>query len=93
MLRMVGNALVFSPAMSEAFIDVKPDEVSHATALNNSLRQSFGASSITILVVLADLPASFVSGMRLSMWTTVLLVCLMMFFFILYLRQSPRKDA
>ena len=53
MLRMIGNALVFSPAMSEAFVDVLPDEVSHATALNNSLRQAFGASSITILIVLS----------------------------------------
>lgn len=88
MLRMIGNALVFSPAMSEAFVDVSPDEVSHATALNNSLRQAFGASSITILIVLSNIPATFTAGMRLSMWVTVGLVLLMLTFFGLYLRKD-----
>lgn len=92
MLRMIGNALVFSPAMSEAFVDVRPDEVSHATALNNSLRQAFGASSITILIVLSNIPATFTAGMRLSMWITVSLVLLMLIFFSLYLHQNSRKD-
>lgn len=88
MLRMIGNALVFSPAMSEAFVDVRPDEVSHATALNNSLRQAFGASSITILIVLSNIPATFTAGMRLSMWVTVGLVLLMLTCFGLYLRKD-----
>lgn len=88
MLRMIGNALVFSPAMSEAFVDVSPDEVSHATALNNSLRQAFGASSITILIVLSNIPATFTAGMRLSMWVTVGLVLLMLTCFGLYLRKD-----
>lgn len=88
MLRMIGNALVFSPAMSEAFVDVYPDEVSHATALNNSLRQAFGASSITILIVLSNIPATFTAGMRLSMWVTVGLVLLMLTCFGLYLRKD-----
>ena len=88
MLRMIGNALVFSPAMSEAFVDVLPDEVSHATALNNSLRQAFGASSITILIVLSNIPATFTAGMRLSMWVTVGLVLLMLTCFGLYLRKD-----
>ncbi|GAB9259357.1 MFS transporter [Ligilactobacillus animalis] len=92
MLRMIGNALVFSPAMSEAFVDVRPDEVSHATALNNSLRQAFGASSITILIVLSNIPATFTAGMRLSMWITVSLVLLMLICFSLYLHQNSRKD-
>ena len=85
---MIGNALVFSPAMSEAFVDVLPDEVSHATALNNSLRQAFGASSITILIVLSNIPATFTAGMRLSMWVTVGLVLLMLTCFGLYLRKD-----
>lgn len=92
MLRMIGNALVLSPAMSEAFVDVRPDEVSHATALNNSLRQAFGASSITILIVLSNIPATFTAGMRLSMWITVSLVLLMLICFSLYLHQNSRKD-
>lgn len=93
MLRMIGNALVFSPAMSEAFIEIAPENVSHATALNNSLRQAFGASSVTLLIVIANIPTNFVNGMRLSMWTTVILVLLMLFAFLTYLRHSPRKEA
>ena len=93
MVRMIGNALVFSPAMSEAFIAIAPDEISHATALNNSLRQAFGASAITVLIVLADIPSNFVTGMRLAMWATIFIVVLMLSFFGLYLRQSSRKDA
>lgn len=93
MLRMIGNALVFSPAMSEAFIEIAPENISHATALNNSLRQAFGASSVTILIVIANIPANFITGMRLSMWTTVILVLLMLCAFLTYLRHSPRKEA
>lgn len=93
MLRMIGNALVFSPAMSEAFIEIAPENVSHATALNNSLRQAFGASSVTLLIVIANIPTNFITGMRLSMWTTVILVLLMLFAFLTYLRHSPRKEA
>ncbi|HBC90997.1 MAG TPA: MFS transporter, partial [Lactococcus sp.] len=78
MVRMIGNA---------------PDEISHATALNNSLRQAFGASAITVLIVLADIPSNFVTGMRLAMWATIFIVVLMLSFFGLYLRQSSRKDA
>ena len=74
--------------MSEAFVDVLPDEVSHATALNNSLRQAFGASSLTILIVLSNIPATFTAGMRLSMWVTVGLVLLMLTCFGLYLRKD-----
>lgn len=92
-LRMIGNALVFSPAMSEAFTDVRADEISHATALNGSLRQAAGATSVTFLVVLSEIPANFITGMRISMLTTVLLVFLMIFCFATYLVKGSRKEA
>lgn len=80
-VRMIGNALVFSPVMSEAFKDLAPLEVSHATALNNALRQVFGSVSVTLLIVIH----SFVIGMRCSMWVTLILTVLVLILFVRYL--------
>ncbi|MHC3377450.1 DHA2 family efflux MFS transporter permease subunit [Ligilactobacillus equi] len=85
--RMIGNAMVFSPAMSEAFKALQLREISHATALNNTLRQTSGAVANTVVVVLAGIPASFTVGTRLSMWVIVLAVVLMLGIFLQYLRK------
>ena len=77
MLRMIGNAFVFSPALSEAFSNLNQEENSHGTALNNTLRQVFGAVSVTLCVVIANTPASSVTGIRYGMWATVIMVILM----------------
>lgn len=87
MIRMVGNTLVFSPAISESFRGVAPREISHATALNNTLRQVSGAVSVTMLIVISSIPHSFVLGMRISMWVTVVLVLLMLAVFISYIKN------
>ena len=84
-VRMIGNALVFSPVMSEAFKDLAPLEVSHATALNNALRQVFGSVSVTLLIVISEIPHSFVIGMRCSMWVTLILTVLVLILFVRYL--------
>lgn len=84
-IRMVGNACVFSPALSAAFADLSRAENSHGTALNNTLRQVFGAVSVTMLVIIAGIPASLIIGIRVAMWVTVLLVILMMLAFARYL--------
>lgn len=84
-IRMIGNACVFSPALSEAFSQLSRAENSHGTALNNTLRQVFGAVSVTMLVVIADTPASLITGIRVAMWVTVLLVILMLVTFAHYL--------
>lgn len=89
-VRMVGNALVFSPVMSEAFKDLTPLEVSHATALNNALRQVFGSVSVTLLIVISEIPHSFVIGMRCSMWITLILTVLVLILFIRYLNVKRR---
>ena len=86
MLRMIGNAFVFSPALSEAFSDLNQEENSHGTALNNTLRQVFGAVSVTLCVVIANTPASLVTGIRYGMWATVIMVVLMILSFYHYLR-------
>ncbi len=93
MLRMIGNALVFSPAMSESFIELDQSEISHATALNNSIRQAFGATSITIMIVVSGIPSSFVTGFHAAMWVTVLFAVLLLTTFGIYWRHSPRKNA
>ena len=84
-VRMIGNACVFSPALSEAFSQLSRAENSHGTALNNTLRQVFGAVSVTMLVVIAGIPSSLITGIRISMWVTVLLVILMLLTFARYL--------
>lgn len=89
-IRMMGNALVFSPVMSEVFNDLAPQEISHATALNNSLRQIFGSVSVTLLIVVSEIPHSFVLGMQLSMWITLILTLVMMVLFIKYLKVKSR---
>lgn len=86
-IRMFGNALVFSPALSEAFSDLSQLENSHGTALNNTLRQVAGAISVTLVVVIADAPTSLITGIRTAMWVTVVLVILMLLTFVIYLRQ------
>ena len=91
MICMVGNALVFSPAISESFRGVAPREISHATALNNTLRQVSGAVSVTMLIVISSIPHSFVLGMRISMWVTVALVLLMLAVFISYIKNCDSR--
>lgn len=83
--RMIGNAFVFSPALSEAFSDLSQTENSHGTALNNTLRQVFGAVSVTLCVVIANTPASLVTGIRYGMWATVTMVVLMLLSFWRYM--------
>lgn len=86
--RMIGNACVFSPALSEAFSRLSREENSHGTALNNTLRQVFGAVSVTMLVVIAGIPSSLIVGIRTAMWVTVLLVILMLLTFWRYLAEQ-----
>ncbi|WP_206683740.1 MFS transporter [Limosilactobacillus urinaemulieris] len=92
MLRMIGNAFVFSPALSEAFSNLNQEENSHGTALNNTLRQIFGAVSVTLCVVIANTPASLVTGIRYGMWTTVIMVILMILSFYHYLRIKKAEQ-
>lgn len=89
-IRMIGNALVFSPIMSEVFNNVSPKDISHATALNNALRQIFGSVSVTLLIVVSEIPRSFVVGMRLSMWITLILTVIALGIFIKYLRVKQK---
>ncbi|KRL02156.1 MFS transporter [Liquorilactobacillus capillatus] len=91
MLRMIGNALVFSPAMSEAFKDVALPHISHATALNNTFRQVAASVSVTLMIVIADSPSSFVTGTRLAIWFTVLILIIMGTLFHSYLKYPAKK--
>lgn len=93
MVRMIGNALVFSPAMSEAFIELDQREISHATALNNSIRQAFGATSITLLIVVSGIPSSFIAGFHASIWLTVVFAALLLVTFGIYWHNSSRRNA
>ena len=87
-IRMIGNAFVFSPGLSEAFSGLSQAENSHGTALNNTLRQVSGAVSVTMLVVISGIPQNLVAGIRLAMWVTVILIFLMLATFGYYLSIS-----
>lgn len=89
-LRMIGNALVFSATMSESFLQVPASDTSHATAINNSVRQIGGATITTLLIVIANLPQSFVAGMQLTMWITIALALLGILLFVTYLRKGDQ---
>lgn len=90
-IRMIGNALVFSPALAAAFADLSADENSHGAALNNTLRQAMGAVSVTVLVVISSLPANPLTGIRLAMGVTVGLALLMFIVFFSYLAWQKRQ--
>lgn len=90
-VRMIGNALVFSPALAAAFANLSTVENSHGAALNNTLRQAMGAVSVTVLVVISGLPANPLTGIRLAMWTTVGLAILMLTAFFAYLSWQKRQ--
>ena len=85
--RMIGVGMVFSPSLSEAFSELSTLENSHGTALNNTLRQCFGAVSVTLLVVISNIPSSLITGVRASMWTTIVMNIILLFTFIYYLRR------
>lgn len=91
-LRMIGNALVFSATMSESFLKVPQQDASHATAINNSMRQIGAATITTTLIVIANCPRSFTLGMHLAMWITVGIAILGLILFILYLHQQEAAD-
>ena len=92
MLRMIGNAFVFSTALSEAFCNLNQEDNSHCTGLNYTLRQVFGAVSVTLCVVIANTPASLVTGIRYGMWATVIMVVLMILSFYRYLRIKKTEQ-
>lgn len=90
-IRMIGNALVFSPVLSESFSGLNPQDISHATAMSNTLRQVFGSVSITLLIVISSIPHSFVFGMRISMWITMILTIALLGIFIIYIHSYKYK--
>lgn len=87
-IRLTGNSLIFSPAMSESFKDLSLETVSHGTALNNTLQQAFGSIAVTVLVIVADLPSSLTIGIRTSFWITMLLTVLVIIALLTYERKT-----
>lgn len=77
-VRLIGNALIFSPALTEAFSDLNLEENSHGTALNNTVRQIMGSVSVTMMVVITDAPASIVQGAHWAFGVTLLMVVILM---------------
>ncbi|WP_290033153.1 DHA2 family efflux MFS transporter permease subunit [Ligilactobacillus cholophilus] len=90
-VQMIGVALVFSPVMTEVFKDLAPQEISHATALNNALRQIWGSVSVTLLIVVSEIPQSLVTGMQLSMWLTLFFSVALLILFMRYLYVNKSK--
>lgn len=92
-VRLAGNSLIFSPAMSEAFRDLTPEENSHGTALNNTLRQVAGAIAVTLCVVLAGIPRSLTVGTHLAVAIISSLAVGIIVLFSWYLMREKRTQA
>lgn len=77
-VRLIGNALIFSPALTEAFSDLNLEENSHGTALNNTIRQISGSASVTMMVVITDAPGSIIQGAHWAFGVTLMMVIILM---------------
>lgn len=84
-IRMIGISLIFSPSLSESFLKIIPQDISHATAIGNTLRQVFGSISVSLLVTVSSLAPSFLKGMQVAMWITMIFIISMVVIFIKYL--------
>ncbi|KRN29170.1 hypothetical protein IV38_GL000048 [Lactobacillus selangorensis] len=87
-VRMFGISLLVTPATTEAFKSVSPQNLNHATALNNSLRQISGSFFNTIMIMVASLPASFVTGFHLAIGVTFILALLLLLIEFYYQERS-----
>lgn len=74
--------------MSESFKDLPLETVSHGTALNNTLQQVFGSVAVTILVIVADMPASLTIGIRMSFWLTMILTIFVLVALLVYAKRK-----
>lgn len=68
---LLGIGLVFSPSLTESFKEIEPNQISQATALNNTLRQLFASVGITIMISVLTIPSSMNTGI---VW--VMVICL-----------------
>ncbi|ANZ66378.1 multidrug transporter [Secundilactobacillus paracollinoides] len=72
MLRMIGISMIMSVAITEGLKDLKADEISHGTTLNNALRQISGSAFNAIMVLIATIPSNLVVGTHLAIWMSIL---------------------
>lgn len=86
-VRFLGLGISFAPLISESYRDMAAKDISQATAINNCIRQLAGAFSITILVIISEIPATAVNGMRLAMWVTFLFGIIALAYFVSYLNR------
>lgn len=86
-LRMWGNACIFGPVTSEAFRLVAKSQISHATALINTLRQFSGAVAVTIVIVISEIPAVYTVGVNWAIWSTIGLAVIGLVIFTYYLHK------
>lgn len=70
-IRMIGVSLIVSVTITEGLKDLALQEISDGTALNNALRQITGSFFTTVMMAIAMSLKSFVIGLRLSIWFTV----------------------
>ena len=77
-IRLIGVSLLISTSIAEALKELTLTEISHGTALNNTLRQVSGSAFTTIMMLIATLPSSFTTGFHLAIWLTVICTLLLL---------------
>lgn len=87
-IKMIGNALVYSSAMSEIFKDLKLSDISYGTSLNDSISQIFGSAVITLFISISEISNSFIFGMHLDMWVTIFIT---IFVYIIFFKVYKYK--
>jgi len=92
MVRLIGISFLMSTTTTEALKDLSTKEMSHGTALNNSVRQIGGSLFNTIMIAITGLTASFVSGFHLAMWFTALITVLIAITGWFYLRTRSIEE-
>lgn len=89
-IRLIGVSTIIPTAVTEALSELAPAEISHGTAISNTLRQITGSAFTTLMILITTIPAQFVTGFHLAIWLTVICTVLLMLIAITYLR-SPKK--
>ncbi|VDG20477.1 MFS transporter [Lactobacillus sp.] [Lactiplantibacillus mudanjiangensis] len=91
-IRMAGCAIITSVTVSAALAGFNADSLSHATALNNTVRQVAGSLGNTLMVWALSFGAHFNTGFRFAILLTLLATLGIIVITIIHLRSMPHSN-
>ncbi len=90
-LRMAGLGLLMTSITTESFKQISPGQMSHATALNNSLRQVGASFFNTLMIGISSIPANFVVGVQWAFGGTLVMAALIILILVLYFSKNTKN--